>query len=479
MCLLQNRFKVSTKNIIMASITPVRILWFCLYLFTRLTCNLLGLRFDGDRVVETWMQFPDVALVNFNNIVNIFFNFHASAPGLPILEALLKSVSDSHWQFLAQIIIYSLGVVSGLIILQSMDKQGVNPWLTLSVLVFTVALNPAMILFDNQFYSTSFVAYLLLVCIALLSKEHTRESEWVWFILILTLLMYLRPTFNFYLFIPVICYIMIKYIRNKLLIILLLVIAIIPISTAQIYRTLEFDSFTFSTSSTSGALAEFGFWDTPNTKENRAGYYPYQIRSEDLAIKLGNNPLLDVATKRNGLPNWNYRGYLSDFTADRSKSLDVVIHNLGSVPRFLKGGLRWAAIDPTCSRVITSESRSIIGTYSSVYSKVFQFEKPPQLKSTQLLTCSEESGTQYTYLLIISLYILLIANLFIQIVRRKFRLGFGYLVAVYLVSINFFAAYTNGSPEMSKYRMESEAALIILILIFLNSTIRKQKCLHL
>ena len=67
-----------------------------LFILVRFIALTRGLRYDGDRLVQTFMQFPDLELLNFENLDSVFFDFHFTAPGFPILyifsEFLLKSL---------------------------------------------------------------------------------------------------------------------------------------------------------------------------------------------------------------------------------------------------------------------------------------------------------------------------------------------------------------------------------------------------
>jgi hypothetical protein len=451
------------------------IIWLLAYLGVRIFYNFFGLKFDGNRVISTWMQFPDVELDKIVNLPNIFFNFHAAAPGLPILEVALRFLGDSHWQFLAQALIYSLGTISGMMVLSAFRSQGISQWIVLSILLFTIAINPAMILFDNQFYSTSYVSYGLLICLALLTKAQKKQSDWVTVILIIVALVWIRPTFNFYLMAPFIGYILIKKVRHTLTIILITLIAVGPVSVAQFYRTATFQSFTFSTSSTSGALAEFGSWETSNVKAIRPGYYPYQIRTGALASKLGDNPLLDNPTKVNGLPNWNYRGYLQDFQRDNKNAPIILLSEFENVPRFLIRGIRWAAIDPTCSRVITWENRNSIEPLASNYSKIFHLAFPPILRNSQMPACEDESGLEYMYLAIIAGFSFMSLILVSDLIRRRPGIDRGFLMVFILVALDFYASFTNGSPEMSKYRMETEAPITFLLLFYVCNMLKRRR----
>jgi hypothetical protein len=218
--------------------------------------------------------------------------------------------------------------------------------------------------------------------------------------------------------------------------------------------------FTLAATST---LREFET-SLPTENYNRTDYYPFKIRTGDLAQKTGSNPLLDNAFNQNGRINWNYRGYLHDYRLDQSYLLKIVEGRLGDVPKFLETGFLWSLTDPTCDRVVSRPFRSYAHYYISIFSRIFYWESVPNVRSSHLYVCNRVSGIQYAYALLICLFAILFLHFFMTFNQRQFRRYF--LAAFLTVGYDFLLSYANGSPELSKYRMETEMPMILLVSLY-------------
>jgi len=444
--------------------------WIFFYLGVRLFFNFRGLSYDGNRIIATWMQFPDVRLLTWHQIPNIALNFHSSAPGLPILASVYRTLTAAHWEILSQIITYIFGLMAGIHLLTTWKRVKIKGCtLILIALIFFVALNPAMILFDNQFYSTSFVTYSL-IYIFTTSLECKRRNINFTVCFLIAFISFIRPTLPVYLITPVMFYIVIKKMNNRLEKFLSITLVIIPLLVCQVHRTFEFGTFSFSSSSSTGVLQGLGFNNLKGNEQNRAGYYPYQIRKGSLAEVDGSNPILNEPRKENGLPNWNYDGYLTDFKNDQKNLIPYILGNINLLPHFLLVGMRWASIEPSCSRVFTNENYDVLRNYNQVYSKILYLEAGPTLKNSEIPFCNNKSEVQYLYLLLLLAFVILVGISWLPINRSKIQDLFLLKLSIFLTSLNLLFSFTNGSPEMSKYRMETEPVMVFTIIFLLFTT---------
>ena len=438
------------------------IVWIFVYLAPRVFINLRGVPYDGNRPTQYFLQFPDVKLVNLHQIPNIFFNFHVTAPGLSILEAVFKAVAGDSWQSIAQIFLYSLGIWAGIRVLRLSRYLNLSSKYFLTIICIFLACNPAMIFFDNQFYSTSYVSYILIIVLTLIFGKKTSNSCLLLAVLG-TCLVLIRPTFNAYLILPIVIFILFKHVKKVLPISLALIFLVIPTAASQIYKSFEFHSFSFSSLAATSMLREFETSEPAETY-NRKDYYPFEIRRGALAQKTGSNPLLDNAFNQNRTINWNYRGYLHDYQMDQSHLLKIVGGKLGDVPKFLGTGFLWSLTDPTCDRVVSRPFHSFAHTYISIFSRVFYWESGPNAHSVHLQVCNRVSGIQYAYLVLIGFFAISWLHFLITFKQRVFRRHF---VAAFLtVGFDFLLSYTNGSPELSKYRMETEMPMVLLVSLY-------------
>jgi hypothetical protein len=434
-----------------------------------------GLKYDGNRVVSTWMQYPDINLLNFKNIPNIAFNFHSAAPGMPIFSAILRNAFGVHWEFFAQALFYVFGYLAGLyVISQSLTIR--RKYFFLLLLVIFVGINPVMILFDNQFYSTSIIAYCFIFLFGIAIRGKKRRKEWILIIATVCFMTFIRPTLPVYIISPVLLYIAIRKIPGRKFQIVCILLLIAPLLACQAYRTIKFGIYSMSSSSSTGVIMDLGYDQNKNFSGIRPGYYPYQIRTGALAVIDGPNPMLNSPLKINGLPNWNYDGYLQDFRMDQKRLFPYLIQNYRLLPHFILTGIRWASINPACSRVITKDNFDSVKNYDLIYSKIFYLETAPKIVSDQLLACNNESNLQYVYFGIFLLILIFGIGIF---KRGGEKFSFEFRLLFLLVSISCIMSYTNGSPEMSKYRMETEPVLVLilgyLIEIFQSTNLTKRK----
>jgi hypothetical protein len=438
------------------------IVWIVLYLTPRVFINLRGVPYDGNRPTQYFMQFPDVTLVNLHQIPNIFFNFHETAPGLPILEAVFKAVAGNSWQIIAQIFLYSLGIWAGIRVIRLSRYLNLPSEYFLTIICIFLACNPAMIFFDNQFYSTSYVSYMLIIILTLIFEKKTSRS-WLLLAVLGTCLVLIRPTFNAYLILPIVVFILFKHVKKVLPISLALIFLVIPTATSQIYKSIEFHSVSFSSLAATSMLREFETSEPAETY-NRKGYYPFEIRKGVLAQKTGSNPLLDNAINQNRTINWNYRGYLHDYQLDQSHLLKIVGGRLGDVPKFIGTGFLWSLTNPTCDRVVSRPFQAFTHTYTSIFSRVFYWESGPNVRSPHLYVCNRVSGIQYAYFLLVFFFAISFLHFLFTFKQRVFKRHF--LAAFLTVGYDFLLSYANGSPELSKYRMETEIPIILLVFLY-------------
>jgi hypothetical protein len=438
------------------------IVWVVVYLAPRVFINLRGVPYDGNRPTQYFLQFPDVSLVNLRQIPNIFFNFHVTAPGLSILEAVFKALAGNSWQIIAQIFLYSLGIWAGIRVLRLSRYLNLSSKYFLTIICIFLGCNPAMIFFDNQFYSTSYVSYILIIILTLIFGKKTSNSCLLLAVLG-TFLVLFRPTFNAYLILPIVVFILFKYVKKALPISLTLIFLVIPTAASQLYKTIEFHNFSFSSLAATSTLKEFET-SLPKENYNRKGYYPFEIRTGDLAQKTGSNPLLDEAFNQNGTINWNYRGYLHDYQLDQSHLLNILRNRLRDLPKFLETGFLWSLTDPTCDRVVSKPFQTYAHSYISSFSRIFYWESTPSVHSVQLGICNQVSGIQYAYLILLCLFALSWIHFLTTFQKRDFRRHFlaGFLVVGYA----FILPYTNGSPELSKYRMETEMPILLITSLY-------------
>jgi hypothetical protein len=166
---------------------------------------------------------------------------------------------------------------------------------------------------------------------------------------------------------------------------------------------------------------------------------------------------------------------LRDFNNDNRNLPAIIYENLGALPRFIFRGVRWAAIDPTCSRVVTLENRQGLKPMANNFAKYLEIELPPVLKNSQMPACGNQSGTEYIYLLTFGVFCLTFLLLVIQSIRRKDQKLSSILGSFSIVAFDLYASFTNGSPEMSKYRMETEASITLLAMLYLAHFLQNRR----
>jgi hypothetical protein len=213
-----------------------------------------------------------------------------------------------------------------------------------------------------------------------------------------------------------------------------------------------------------------GFERLKGVEGDRPGYYPYQVRTGKLAIPDGKNPLLNQPLKSNGLPNWNYDGYLQDFRNDQKHLFSIVTNNFNLLPHMFAVGTRWASINPSCSRVVTQENYQHLRNFDSWYSRIIYLESGPKFVSDQMPSCQDISQTEYLYFLIIFGFFASISIYTRKTISGNLLFSFGIVLCLCLLTTDMIISYTNSSPEMSKYRMEVEPAMIIFIFYLVSIT---------
>jgi hypothetical protein len=471
-----------TVKIVTRLFTPYAY-WFLGLLLSRVVFYLIGLRYDGNRLIETFMQFPDVRLLNLTNMSDIFFDFHASAPGLPILYIFLHTLSPKFWWLIAYFAVFVLGVFANYYLYQFLLKYNFSSIKSSLITLFILGLNPAIILYEAQFYSTAIVSYSLVIILYLLKFSQLNKRYVFVVILLLSNLIFMRPSYLLYFALPLSIMLIkrlfpINSATKFLSAILCTAILAIPI-WAQASRITNYGLPTMAASGATGVL--LGLSSFPNFKGfpyAPAGYYPFAESTDLNSNSQEMNPDINsTPRKSNGLPNWNYDVYLKQQQLDTDHFVKTLVDNKDLLAPFVSKSLIWSLTNPACSRVILSENYATLSFLDGFPRNLLLLRSPWQFENSQLAACAGSSSLEFSFLLLLLLYLLFSIKSFLMFFdvfkSRKTSRDF------YLLLINVFAIFSilvsilNGSPEVSKYRLESEAFMFMMVIYFLTQ-IRQQ-----
>jgi hypothetical protein len=435
-----------------------------------------GLTFDGDRLVDTFMQFPDRNLLNWGNFINVLFNFHFSAPGLPLTYIVLESIGGSYWDMLSWATISLLALAANIFFYLFFVRIGVGKWSSLLLTLIFLTLNPSLILYEAQFYSTAFVAYTLVILFYLFAFKDIR-TWWLSLICILLLsaLGFSRSSYLLLIISPLSLYILLKIRATTRFRFLALIagssLLLMPIS-AQLSRVINYQQFTLQSSGATGVILGLSSYQTfQGLPYAKSGYFPFgEIVANDPSG--GNNVKLDInkdLRKSNGLPNWNSDDYLQGYMLDSKHLIGVLYQNKSLLPYFFRDSLGWSATNPACSRVITVENYKAVSFLDEGFRDVLMLRTPFVKSNSQLDTCGGLSKFDLTYLLLLFFYIFMIIRVGLRFRKFRSKLASGPTGALFhlLVLSSIVFSLLNGSPETSKYRVEFEPYLVMFVLFYL------------
>ncbi len=446
------------------------------FILSRFLAIRNNLEYDGNRLVNTFMQFPDVKLLNWENFLNVFFNFHFSAPGLPLTFIFLESIAGDNWQLIGWVGISLLALGANLIFYSFLVRVGVGTWKSLCLTFVFLTLNPSLILYEAQFYSTAFVSYVLIILFYIFySKDTKTPTIGLICIFLLSALGLTRSSFLLLIILPLSLLILFKIDRASkgsfVAIVLGAILILIPMSS-QISRVINYGQITMQSSGSTGII--LGLTSYPNFKGlpyAESGYYPFgEIVTNDSSgsSKLRSDINEDLR-KSNGLPNWNADQYLRGYKLDSKHLTQVLYQNKSLLPYFFRDSLGWSATNPACSRVITLENYGAVSFLDKGLRDVLMLRTPFVKSNSQLVACGGFSKFDLLYLLILAAYIFALIKICmrLRVAGVKSVSGPAGLLLHILVLSSLALSLLNGSPETSKYRAEFEPYLVMFVLLYL------------
>jgi hypothetical protein len=446
------------------------------FIFSRFLAIRNNLEYDGDRLVNTFMQFPDVKLLNWENFLNVFFNFHFSAPGLPLTFIFLESIAGDNWQLIGWVCISLLALGANLIFYSFLVRVGVGTWKSLWITFLFLTLNPSLILYEAQFYSTAFVSYVLIILFYIFYSQNTKTPTIaLTCIFLLSVLGLTRSSFLLLIILPLSLLLLFKIDRASkggyVAIVMGAILILIPMSS-QISRIINYGQITMQSSGSTGII--LGLTSYPNFKGlpyAESGYFPFgEIGSNDSSrsSKLTSDINEDLR-KSNGLPNWNADEYLRGYKLDSKHLIHVLYQNKSLLPLFFRDSLAWSATNPACSRVITLENYGAVSFLDKGLRDVLMLRTPFVKSNSQLDACGGFSKFDLLYVLILAAYIFAIIKMCIRlrVTGIKSVNGPAGLLLHTLILSALALSLLNGSPETSKYRAEFEPYLVMFVLLYL------------
>lgn len=444
------------------------LLWLVIFSFSRIYAYSLGLRFDGDRVVQDFMQFPALDQLVPENIWNIANNFHFAPPGLPIIYTVFQFLFGSSWEIVAWILISFLGFLAGLAVLRIFQNRLAIGWI---IVVIFIAINPSMLLFEAQFYSTAVTSYILCIliweirCCPSSSFSLARKS------LLVVFLAYIRPSFLPIFAILLILFFIVLFLktsatpRRRFIVVLVVLGCIFPLTWFQAERIGKFGQPSFASAGVTGTIYSLmTYGEVLGIDYARDNYRPFVNLPDSPTVQLG-NPLLESNYKSSGGPNWNSSANLVDYRLDQEHFISTLWINKELVVKMLVHSVAWITTNPPCSRVLTQQNYTSLKEIDNQYRNIFYLEVGSLAVNDELRVCGKTSGVQITYLLILGCFLLIFPIQFYKKVRQKdlrvFELYSLYLVIYFSLALSLL----NGSPELSKYRIETELSIIIFLLL--------------
>jgi hypothetical protein len=455
------------------------LLWLAIFSFSRIYAYSLGLRYDGDRVVQDFMQFPSIDQLTPENIWNIANNFHFAPPGLPIIYTVLQYLFGNSWEFVAWISMSTLGFLAGLAVLRIFNDRPMIGWTT--VVIF-IAINPSIHLFEAQFYSTAITAYVLCIlvweiqCNASSSLSLFRKSIMVGF------LAYIRPSFLPILAMLFIILLLVLFLKTsatpeRRLVAALVVIGIIsPLAWFQSGRVEKFGQFSFASAGVTGTIYSLmGYGEVLGIDYARDNYLPFVNLPDAPKVAVG-NPLLDSKYKSSGVANWNSNSNLVDYRLDQKHFVSTLWINRELVVKMMIHSVAWISTNPSCSRVLTEQNYGALKDFDRKYRYIVYLEMGQLAPNENFKVCGKTSGVQITYLMILGAFLLIFPFQFYQKVRQRNLRVFELYSLYLLIYVSLVLSLLNGSHELSKYRIETELPIIIFLL--LNTILKIPKVLN-
>jgi hypothetical protein len=351
-----------------------------------------------------------------------------------------------------------------------------------------LGLNPSIVLYEAQFYSTAIVAYSLVVIFYLLMFSKLKNREILIIMFLLSNLVFMRSSYLLYLVIPI-YFVLFKKIFPLESIVkvftILISFAILAIPVwAQSSRIEKFDLPTMQASGATGVILGLSsFQNFKGFPYAPAGYYPFTELDEVNSKAQNLNPDINSTPRKvNGLPNWNYDGYLKQFKLDSSNFPQTLLENRSLLVPFIGKSLVWGLTNPACSRVILPENYSALSFLDGFPRNLIMIRSPWKFENSQLTACQGSSSLDFSYLLILVLYGFSSFGLFLKIFRKNtFTLdNRDSLLNLFnlFVFFSILVSTINGSPETSKYRLESEGYLLIFAIYYFFRT-RQQRLVKL
>jgi hypothetical protein len=435
------------------------------FCFVRFIAFLRGLRYDGDRLVQTFMQFPDIQLLKFQNLGSVLFDFHFTAPGFPMMYIVSHSLFKSFWWIAPYLIVILLGIFANLSMYRFLIERNFSNVASLTITLICLTANPALVLYEAQFYSTAFVTYLVVILFTTIaSSSFILKNSVSRICIILLFLALIRSSFLAILVLPFVFILILIHLRvlNKQTLIKVIPISLISLllTSALLGRYVKYEQLSFQSSAASGTLLGFsnidGFkgFGYPDTT-----YFPFKEFLNDPS-EIGD--INQSKSKSNGLPNWNYDGYLDTYKRDNSNILRLMDENIALFPKFLANSIAWSSTNPACSRVILQENYKSVEFLDAKVRTVVLGRTSWNKTSSELTPCGGTSSYDLTFLGLLLIFFVSLCKYFFYLIRNRLQDKFTPF-ALGIVLLSIFASLMNGSPEASKYRVEYEAFMVLFV----------------
>ena len=448
-----------------SALNPYLISIIFIFALVRIIAILRGLRYDGDRLVQSFMQFPDLELLKLENLDSVLFDFHFTAPGFPMMYIVFEFLLKSFWWIAPYSVVILLGISANLRMYRFLIERNFSNLVSLSITLICLTTNPALVLYEAQFYSTAFVTYFVVILFTTLTSRRfhlMRSTAWICTILLLLALM--RSSFLAIVILPLVFVLLLNQLRildRRTL------IKIIPVSLVALLLTVsllgkfvKYDQLSFQSSAASGTLLGFasiegfkGFGYPDKT------YFPFKEYQND---PTGTGDINQSKSKSNGLPNWNYDGYLESYKRDNSNLLRLIGENIGLIPKFLGNSIAWSSTNPACSRVILQENYRTVSFLDSKVRTVVLGRTSWNKTNSELKPCGGTSSYDLTFIGLLLIFSVFLWRYFVYSIRSRFKDNVTPFV-VGIISLSIFASLMNGSPEASKYRVEYESFMVLFV----------------
>lgn len=144
------------------------------FIASRTIVKLLGVSFDEHAIFEYW-QYLDVKSLSGNLLQSLWYQ-HSQPPVFNFMLGIFLKFSGSFYPVVLQLLLLSFSLCNSLLLFTILEYIIRNSRLPLIITIIYL-LNPATILFENEFFYTSFISMLLLGSVYFMIKFF-RDDRW-------------------------------------------------------------------------------------------------------------------------------------------------------------------------------------------------------------------------------------------------------------------------------------------------------------